>query len=240
MRKVAVFDVDGTLFRSGLYREVVFELIRQKIIPAEAKKGFSSEEINWRKRKGDEYYLQYEDRVVEVLHAYLDKLKVTDYKKTAERVVQKLGDYCYVFTRDLAKKLAKEGYYLIIISGSPQEVITPFAKKLNFDLAIGCNYTKRNNGYFTGKLDKPHTWYDKEKVLKEALDWTKFTMKDSYAIGDTMGDASLLATVDNPIAFNPQRELFELAREKGWPVVIERKNMIYKLEPSNGGYVVKC
>lgn len=240
MRKVAVFDVDGTLFRSGLYREVIFELLRQKIIPPEAQNIFSDEEINWRKRKGDESFVQYNDKIIDVLHQNLTRLKVKDYQKASQRVVEKMGDYCYVFTRNLVKKLGKDGYYLVAISGSPHEAVELFTKRLGFDLAVGADYKKGTSGYFTGELGEPHTWYDKEKVLEQILDWSKFTMKDSCAIGDTMGDASLLAIVDNPIAFNPQKELFQLAKKEGWPVVIERKNMIYHLEPTEKGYVVKC
>ena len=210
-RKIAVFDIDGTIFRSGLYREVIFELLRTKKIPAEARRIFSDEELNWKMRKSDEAFVQYEDKMVTILHQHLPQLKVTDYQAASRRVVQKMGGHCYVFTRNLVRQLAKQGYYLIAISGSPQEVVSPFADQLKFDLAIGADYKRDSRGYYTGRVGAP-TWYDKEKILKKSLDWTKFTMKDSYAVGDTMGDASLLAVVDNPIAFNPQKELFELAK----------------------------
>ena len=232
-----MFDVDGTIFRSGLYREVVFELLRQKVIPPEARKAFSDEELNWRMRKSDEAFTQYSDKIVEILHQHITQVKVADYKKASEKVIQKMGDYCYNFTRNLAKELAEGGYYLVIISGSPQEVVGLLGKRLNFDLAIGSNYKHDKDGYYTGEMGVP-TWYDKEKVLQTALDWSKFTIDDSYAIGDTMGDASLLASVDNPIAFNPEKDLFELAQRSRWPVVIERKNSIYKLTPTESGYRV--
>ena len=32
-RKIAVFDIDGTLFRSGLYREVFYELYKMGVLP---------------------------------------------------------------------------------------------------------------------------------------------------------------------------------------------------------------
>lgn len=229
--------MDGTIFRSGLYREVIFELLRQKVIPAEARRIFSEEEINWKMRKTDESFRQYEDKLVEILYHHLDGLKVSDYKKASQQVVKKMGSYCYVYTRNLAKKLAKDGYYLIAISGSPQEAVEPFAENLGFNLAIGAKYKQDGKGRYTGDTGMP-TWDNKEKILQKSLNWSKFTMKDSYGVGDTTGDASLLAAVDNPIAFNPQRELFQIAKKKGWPVVIERKNMVYKLKPHEEGYVV--
>lgn len=32
-QKFAVFDIDGTLFRSGLYREVAYELMKMGALP---------------------------------------------------------------------------------------------------------------------------------------------------------------------------------------------------------------
>jgi phosphoserine phosphatase len=48
----------------------------------------------------------------------------------------------------------------------------------------------------------------------------------------------MLSMVKQPIAFNPTKELFKTAQQNGWEIVIERKNMIYKLEVKNGSYVL--
>ncbi len=39
----------------------------------------------------------------------------------------------------------------------------------------------------------------------------------------------MLEFVENPIAFNPEDTLFEKAKEQGWKIVIERKNVTYEL-----------
>jgi phosphoserine phosphatase len=49
----------------------------------------------------------------------------------------------------------------------------------------------------------------------------------------------MLEMVERPIAFNPNRELFDYARAHAWPVVIERKNMVYKLELNGKNYHLK-
>ena len=53
-----------------------------------------------------------------------------------------------------------------------------------------------------------------------------------------MGDASVLKLVETAIAFNPEDKLYTLAKEQAWKIVIERKNVIYELEPSNGTYLL--
>jgi len=49
----------------------------------------------------------------------------------------------------------------------------------------------------------------------------------------------MLELVENPIAFNPDKNLFEIAKTHKWKVVIERKNMIFQLEYKNGNYVLE-
>jgi len=53
--------------------------------------------------------------------------------------------------------------------------------------------------------------------------------KNSVAVGDTDGDISLLENVAKPICFNPKQVLYTYAKRMNWPVVVERKDMIYHL-----------
>lgn len=72
-----------------------------------------------------------------------------------------------------------------------------------------------------------------ELVTKHGASWT-----DSIAVGDSEGDIPMLSAVERPIAFNPTKMLFDKAKEQGWSIVIERKNMVYRLEPSDGSYLL--
>ena len=48
----------------------------------------------------------------------------------------------------------------------------------------------------------------------------------------------MLEIVDNPIAFNPDKEFFQVVKDHGWKIVVERKNMVYELAPSDGRYIL--
>jgi len=56
------------------------------------------------------------------------------------------------------------------------------------------------------------------------------TLEDSYGIGDTESDVSLLELVKNPIAFNPNENLKVIAEKKGWRIVVEKKDVIYDIK----------
>jgi phosphoserine phosphatase len=46
----------------------------------------------------------------------------------------------------------------------------------------------------------------------------------------------MLDLAEQPIAFNPEVALFKIAQQKGWKVVVERKNIFYELEGKDGKY----
>ena len=64
------------------------------------------------------------------------------------------------------------------------------------------------------------------------------TFSGSIAVGDSAGDLKMLEVVEKPIVFNPEKKLYDIALQRGWEIVIERKNMIYKLESRDGKYVL--
>jgi phosphoserine phosphatase len=48
----------------------------------------------------------------------------------------------------------------------------------------------------------------------------------------------MLEMVENPIAFNPDESLLKIAEKAGWLIIIERKNIAYKLEKGQHGYTL--
>lgn len=234
-KKFAAFDIDGTLYRSGLYREVVFELLRMKILPEEFVTELNDKMRIWRHRLHGSAFEEFELFLTSYLDEHLPKLKVADYETAVERVLAAKGDDVYAYTRDLARDLRSQGYFLIAISGSQQELVEPFAKKNNFDAWIGQHW-ERDGDHFTGNITKTHT--GKDKILKALIEEHDLTLDGSYAVGDSNGDVGMLEMVDHPITFNPTHELLEKALARKWRVVIERKNVIYELGNNDDTYVL--
>jgi phosphoserine phosphatase len=46
----------------------------------------------------------------------------------------------------------------------------------------------------------------------------------------------MMEMVKLPIALNPEKKLYEHAKQHGWKIVLERKNMFYELESKDGKY----
>lgn len=227
MKKVAIFDIDGTIFRSSLLIELVNILIEKKVFPAKARIGFEKEYLNWLDRQGD-----YQDYIMAVVGVFIKYIKGVQQDKLTDAIelVNKQHKYrVYRYTRNLTKMLKESGYYLLAISHSPKLVIDGFGKSLGFDKIYGIRYEVDKKKKFTGEIMDRDLIFDKSKILLRAVEKEGLTLKDSVGVGDTESDISFLSMVETPICFNPNSLLYKEAQKKGWKVVVERKDVIYEL-----------
>lgn len=232
-KPLAVFDIDGTIFRSSLLIEMTNSLIEKRLFSIEARGGFDEAYQNWRKRAHLEAYDEYINSVVNVYLANIRGLSANQVEIVSEDVVEKMHAHTYVYTKELIEKL-KDTHFVVAISGSPRELVEKFGNKYHFDLIVAADY-EIVDGLYTGRvLTSTHT--EKDKIIERLLVEHKTTLKGSVGVGDSKGDIAMLNIVDKPIAFNPDLHLLAEANKKGWEVVVERKNVIYKLEKGKDGY----
>ncbi len=234
-KQFAVFDIDGTLIRWQLYHAIADELAKSGHIDAETYASIRDARAEWKQRKHEDSFKAYEEHLVVAYKLLLTKLTVPRFELAAEAVFKEYKDQVYVFTRDLIKGLKKKGYVLLAISGSQSEIVEKIANYYGFDDFVG-SYYHREKGKFTGDYDL--TVYSKDKVLSELIKKHNLTLEGSIAVGDSMSDLPMLKLVDQPIVFNPEKSLLAAAKKAGWEVVVERKNVIYKLEQKNGDYLL--
>lgn len=233
MKKFAVFDIDGTLIRWQLYHTLVDRLAKNGALGAGSFEKFNQARMRWKRREGLEDFRQYELLLVNTFEEMLHTINPELLDQLVIGVISEYRDQTYRYTRELFQKLKDQDYFLIAISGSHHELVSEMAKYYKFDDWAGSKY-ERKNGKFTGK--KMIASQIKKEILTEMIKRHNLTFNKSYAIGDSKGDAGVLELVENPIAFNPDQNLYKLAANKGWKIVIERKNMIYHLEQNNGLY----
>ncbi len=234
MNKFAVFDIDGTLFRWQLFHELVMQLTIADVFP---KNTFSEIDTAWNKWRGGEMsFHDYEGLVVKTLVHYLPLIPVPVYQAACDKVVEQSGHKVHFYPRKLIKDLKNDGYKIIAISGSQQEILESFCSNYGFDIVVGVVYEQKD-GHFTGNVERP-TIGKKADILQKLIKEHNLTTKDSFAIGDSDGDIPLLACVENPIAFDPSEGLFKHAKKSNWKIVIERKNIAYEFAQKNDELVL--
>lgn len=227
-KKVAFFDIDGTVFRSSLLIELVEALIKDGVFPDEARDVYHQAYINWRNREGT-----YNDYIQAVIKTYMENIKGVHYGDFAEigkRVVGVHSKRVYRYTRDLLSELKSEGYYTVAISQSPKTVLDQFCTQYGFDKVYGRIYEIGPQDRFTGEVTDAHLIENKANIVKRVFENNlDLERSNSIAVGDTDGDISLLESVDKAICFNPNEVLYKYAVRAGWKIVVERKDVIYHL-----------
>ncbi len=228
-KKIAVFDIDGTIFRSSLTIALINRLVEDGVFPLKAQKEVEKDYLAWLDRKGT--YDQYLSRVVNIYYRYINGCKVSDVNRVVKKVIAWEKDRVYVFTRDLVKKLKREGYFLLAISGSPEYIVSYFAQYMGFNAYYG-SMLEIKNKKFTNREANRDAVRNKRKILQGFISAAPFhvDLKKSVAVGDSPSDISMLEMVGRPIVFNPDNTLARHASKKGWEIVVERKNVIYKIE----------
>ena len=226
-RKVAFFDVDGTIFRSSLLIEIVEELIVRKVFSKNSEAEFLKEKENWINRRG-----QYEDYIMSVVHSFKKHIQGVPYKtfmEIGEDMVEANYMKTYVYTKNLIKELKAKNYYIIAISQSPKGILDKFCQHLGFDKVYGRMYELGPEDQFTGQSTDEHLIQNKGAIVRRAVEKENLTLKGSVAVGDTEGDIPMLELVDKPICFNPNKKLFQYAKINKWKVMVERKDVVYEI-----------
>lgn len=231
MRQVAIFDIDGAIFRSSLLIELVNALVAGGIFPRAASAEFAREKIAWLDRKGD--YESYIIAAVDVFRAHIKGVAYNDFNRAAKEVVAEQKDRVYRFTRDLIRKLKKKDFYLLAISHSPKGILDHFCKRLGFDKVYGVFYELGPSDCFTGFVADEHLIMNKAAILNRAVLKEGLTLQGSIGVGDTESDIPFLELVEKPICFNPNARLYAEAKRNGWRVVVERKDVVYEIETRN-------
>ncbi|PSO42996.1 hypothetical protein BRC19_03005 [Candidatus Saccharibacteria bacterium QS_5_54_17] len=227
---VAVFDIDGTIFRSSLVIELIEELLRSEKLPEHVKDEYIESRQRWLNREGS--YENYVQDVVAAFNKHTVGMEQRIVRDVAGEVIQRMAKHTYRCTRQLIDEL-KASHFLLAISGSPQEVVALFAQQYGFDATSG-KISTLENGKYTGEFQSAA----KDKILKQFMDDYGLTYENSVGVGDTESDSTFLELVQRPIAFNPNRKLFVAAQRHGWEVIVERKDVIYELKKKDGTYVL--
>ncbi|MBW6411250.1 HAD-IB family hydrolase [Clostridium weizhouense] len=230
----AFFDLDGTLYREGLITEVFKKMVKYEIIePERWYNEVRPHFLRWDKRQGD-----YDNYLLKMIDVYLEAIKGLQRHQIeyiAKKVVEQKGDRVYTFTRDRIKWHKEQGHIIIIISGSPSELVKEMASKYGFTDYKGANYVIDEYGSYTGDVIAMWDSKSKSKAINELVEKYNINLEKSYAYGDTSGDYTMFKHVNHPFCINPTKELLQkVIKDKELiekiKIVVERKDVIYNLD----------
>ena len=121
-------------------------------------------------------------------------------------------------TRALAQMHLDAGQQVWLVTATPYELAATIAKRLGFTGALG-TVAESENGVFTGRLvgDILHG-LGKAHAVRQLAIRQGLNLKRCTAYSDSYNDVPMLSLVGTAVAINPDADLRELARERGWEI----------------------
>ena len=222
-RKIAIFDLDGTLVNSHLWLGIVKHHLKTKenlfsvfwyLFSHMALAPF------WKMKliPTEKYYKSWgQDLALTMKGIKTDKAKV---------IFEWLSDqYLLPSSKknvlERLKKHQEEGFLTILTSGSFQDLIKIIANRLNIDFAIGTELEQKSDE-FSGRIVSPFCFgQGKAEKIKNFLSEKKLKInfKESFAYSDSFFDLPILEMAGNKVVVEPDKKLLKIAKNKGWQII---------------------
>ena len=215
-KKVAFFDVDGTLLKSTIVHCYIW--MRSLQMPFFLKHlwliGFLPKIV---------YYLILDSisrtRFNQVFYRNYRGLEVAEMKALATEMFE-----AYMRPKIFAEAVSQiqehkeQGTAVVLVTGSLDFVIQPIADYLAVD-AVLAPQLREQNGQFTGALTTaPLIGEAKAKAMRNYAEQHEISLEESYAYGDSQSDLPMLECVGNPIVVNPGKSFRQKALKSGWEI----------------------
>ncbi len=225
--KVALFDFDGTLFPHETipflikqysqlgYPRVKQVLMMMKLLPdfVVYKTSKNPDKEGFRHRAVYKFLSMFEG---------MTEVEVTEFFEKNVPTVLSLLDPDIIAE---VTKRKKEGFHTVLLSGCFDLLLKPLARHLDIDEVIGTSLV------FSKYKDDKNRMTSKEPIVivsgeaklsaargldnQEPVDWSA-----SAAYADSYYDEPMLALVGHKYAVNPDQKLAEIAKLKGWEILL--------------------
>jgi HAD superfamily hydrolase (TIGR01490 family) len=122
----------------------------------------------------------------------------------------------------LVESHRQQGDTLLIITATNRFVTEPIAGLFGIHHLLATTPETRDGRYTGGVVGIPTFREGKVEALDQWLAANDFSLSGSHFYSDSHNDLPLLQRVAHPVAVDPDPELEEQARRRGWPIITLR------------------
>lgn len=213
----AFFDVDNTLIRGASIYHFARGLAARKMFTLRDLALFALGQASFRMRGSEN--AEHISTAREAALAFVAGRSVGELVSLCEDIYdEKMADRIWHGTRALALKHLDAGQQVWLVTATPVELARIISHRLGLTGALG-TVAETQDGVYTGRL-VGHLLHGPAKAgavralaKRESLDLSRCS-----AYSDSYNDLPMLTVVGHPHAVNPDADLREHARERGWPV----------------------
>ena len=222
MNKLAVFDLDGTLFEGNIITAFLLHHRKHKVNRLRLYLYFASHSLLvllW--KIGLYSAMSMRGMWAKNMSWLMTGMSIED----GHRCFEWIADNYVVpqIRQDVYKRVLgdlEDGFRVILLSGTPLPLLKVITHKLGLRECVGTPL-KTINGKYNGRIEPPVAQGPgKIERLKEYLsdqaehiDWLH-----SYAYADSITDEGFLSLFGNPVAVYPDPALADLATERNWHI----------------------
>lgn len=218
--RLAIFDVDGTLFDGNLGIEFVKALIQKGLFKQE----LGATMFGWygKYKSGEVEKAVAVDEIYKLYAQGMKGLSQEKAREVAKETWKTVSPKVFEFVPEVVEGLVDKGYMVLLLSGSPEEMVENLARTVCVDdNNIVAGRLEIVDGVYTGNIisylgspeQKVAALYEMVGRQNLDVDWP-----GSIAMGDNERDLEILTRVGHPIAFNPSDRLADIATRNGWTV----------------------
>ncbi len=233
----AFFDIDGTWHRRQLFFYWIRVAVEMGILPKVVLSYAEDALHNYEKRNVP--WGVFVERQVKAYQGdgRLKGIRVQDAQEVARVAIERYGQKTHVFTRSLNLAAKQAGFRTVAISGSLTEIVEVFCRQNNIDHWLGTKHPTED-GRYTG--EPPEDWTgQKDQAVHLLADRHALDVSRSLAIGDSGSDIKMLELVRYPLCMNPNGPLLAEARQRHWPIIFEKKDVMALFLPNSHGRLVE-
>jgi HAD superfamily hydrolase (TIGR01490 family) len=213
----AFFDCDNTLMVGASIYHFAKGLVARKLFTTRDMVGFMWDQLLFRVRGTEDRGAMVEAR--EAALSFVKGREVAEIVAYGEEIYDELmAERIYSGTRALAQQHLDNGQRVWIVTATPVELASIISRRLGLTGALG-TVSEVRDGRYTGRLvGEPLHGAAKAEAVRALAEREGLDLARCTAYSDSANDIPMLSTVGHAVAVNPDGELRDVARERGWEV----------------------
>ncbi|MCB1264947.1 MAG: HAD-IB family hydrolase [Mycobacterium sp.] len=151
--------------------------------------------------------------------SFIEGRTTTELSELGEEIYDEIiADKIWPGTRALAQMHLDAGQQVWLVTATPYELAEVIARRLGFTGAMG-TVAESVDGVFTGRLvgDILHG-LGKAHAVRALAAREGLNLKRCTAYSDSINDVPMLSLVGTAVAVNPDSDLRDVARQRGWEI----------------------
>lgn len=213
----AFFDVDNTMMMGASIFHFARGLAARKFFTTADLAGFAWQQVKFRVGGREDPQEMQASR--EQALTFVAGRRVEDLVRLGEEIYDELmADRIWAGTKALAQMHLDAGQRVWLVTATPVELASIIAHRLGLTGALG-TVAETKDGEYTGRLvgDMLHG-VAKAHAVRALAAREGLNLRRCTAYSDSFNDVPMLSVVGTAVAINPDSELRDVARRRGWEI----------------------